>query len=93
MLTVLPSVFVDTLAGDSQMKTKANEVSHDWIIGVFDDLIAYAEKQGLCVLGSQIRMMKENSKQEIEMKWKSLPPAVNSTLTGGILAQSSHSKQ
>ena len=41
---------------------------HDWILGVFDDLMAYAKKNELHILGSEIKMMKENSMVEIQAK-------------------------
>jgi hypothetical protein len=50
------------------VKTDEIEANHDWILGVFDDLIAYAQAQSLDALVSQIIEMKEASRQEIEQK-------------------------
>jgi hypothetical protein len=50
------------------MKTDATEVKHEWILGVFDDLITYAKMQNLDDLASQMIEMKEASRQEIERK-------------------------
>jgi hypothetical protein len=50
------------------MRKDTVKTSHDWIFGVFDDLVAYAERQDFEALASKVLEAIEVSKQEIRMK-------------------------
>jgi hypothetical protein len=47
------------------MAEDARNVKHDWIIGVFDDLIKYVEMNDLKFLAPLMREMKQESEFEI----------------------------